>query len=168
LPILVVQHIATGFVEGLASWLGASCDLRVKVAESGEPLRARTVFLAPDERHLGVSRDATVILADAPPVNGFRPSGSYLFESAAQAFGASVGAVILTGMGSDGVEGLRAVKAAGGLVLAQDEASSVVYGMPRVAAEAGLADAVVPLAEVGARLTTLVVGGEDAHAHPGR
>jgi len=167
-PILVVQHIATGFVAGLAGWLSGSCNLRVKVAESGEPLRERSVFLAPDDRHLGVTADARVIVADAPPVNGFRPSGTYLFESAARAYGDSVAAVILTGMGRDGVEGLKAVKAAGGQVLAQDEASSVVYGMPREAVEVGVVDAVVSIGEVGARLTNLVAGGNDAHTHPDR
>lgn len=154
-PILVVQHIATGFVAGLADWLTASCNLRVKVAEHGEPLLKRTVYVAPDDRHLGVGPDGRVVVADAPPVNGFRPSGTYLFGSAAQAYGAAVVAVILTGMGSDGVEGLKAVKAAGGRVLAQDEASSVVYGMPREAVVAGVVDAVVPVDEVAACLTDL-------------
>lgn len=157
-PILVVQHIATGFVEGLAGWLGASCNLRVKVAESGEPLRERSVLLAPDDRHLGVGRDARVVVTDAPPVNGFRPSGTYLFESVAQGYGASVAAVILTGMGSDGVEGLKAVQAAGGQVLAQDEATSVVYGMPREAVAAGVVDAVLPVDDVAARLVELAEG----------
>src|ERR1051325_6422414 len=136
-PILVVAHLATGFVGGVSEWLSASCNLRVKVAEHGEPLLVRTVFLAPDERQVGVGRDGRVQVVDAPPVNGFRPSGTYLFASAAQAYGASVAAVILTGMGSDGVEGLRAVKAGGGGVLAQDEASSVVYGMPGEAGAGG-------------------------------
>lgn len=154
-PILVVQHIATGFVTGLADWLSGSCDLRVKVAEHGERLLGRTVFLAPDDRQLGVGPDARVVVADAPPVNGFRPSGTYLFASAAQVYGASVAAVILTGMGNDGVDGLKAVKAAGGWVLAQDEASSVVYGMPREAVAAGVVDAVVPVDEVAARLMEL-------------
>jgi two-component system chemotaxis response regulator CheB len=157
-PILVVQHIAAGFVEGLAGWLGASCNLRVKVAEHGEPLLKRSVFLAPDDRHLGVTADARVIVADAPPVNGFRPSGTYLFASAARAYGAAVAAVILTGMGSDGVEGLKAVKAAGSQVLAQDEATSVVYGMPREAVASGVVDAVLPVDGVAARLVELAVG----------
>ena len=102
-----------------------------------------------------------MIVADAPPVNGFRPSGTYLFASAAQAYGASVAAVILTGMGSDGVEGLKAVKAAGGQVLAQDEASSIVYGMPREAVAAGIVDAVLAVDAVAPRLLDLV-------AKPGR
>jgi len=155
-PILVVQHIAAGFVAGLADWLSASCNLRVKVAEHGEPLLERSVLLAPDDRHLGVTADARVIVADAPPVNGFRPSGTYLFESAARAYGASVAAVILTGMGSDGVEGLKVVKAAGGQVLAQDEASSIVYGMPREAVAAGIVDAVLAVDAVAPRLLELV------------
>ena len=161
-PILVVQHIATGFVEGLAGWLGANCDLRVKVAEHGEPVLRRTVFLAPEDRHLGVNGDGHVVAVEAPPVGGFRPSGTYLFESAAQAYGPSVTAVILTGMGSDGVEGLKAVKAGGGHVLAQDEATSVVYGMPREAVAAGVVDVVLPVDGVAARLVAraAVGGGE--------
>ena len=167
-PILVVQHIATGFVTGLADWLGSGCNLRVKVAEDGEPLRARTVYLAPENRQLGVHADDRILVAAAPPVKGFQPSATFLFQSAARAYGAALAAVILTGMGNDGVEGLKAVKAAGGVVLAQDEASSVVYGMPREAVEAGVVDAVMSINEVAARLTNLVAGGNDAHTHPGR
>jgi two-component system chemotaxis response regulator CheB len=167
-PILVVQHIATGFVAGLADWLSASCNLRVKVAEHGEPLLKRTVYLAPDERQLGVGPDGRVVVAEAAAVNGFRPSGTYLFASAAQAYGASVAAVILTGMGSDGVEGLKAVKAAGGRVLAQDEASSVVYGMPGEAAAAGVVDAVLSVEEIAPRLAELIAGGNDADARTRR
>ncbi|MEX2182618.1 MAG: chemotaxis-specific protein-glutamate methyltransferase CheB [Gemmatimonadaceae bacterium] len=162
LPILVVQHIATGFVEGLATWLGSSCNLRVKVAESGEPLRGRTVLIAPDDRHLEVSREARVALTDAPPVGGFRPSGTHLFDSVAQVYGASAAAVIATGMGSDGVEGLRAIRKMGGYVLAQDEATSVVYGMPREAVAAGVVDSVLPIDAIAGRLMGLANGNGDA------
>jgi two-component system chemotaxis response regulator CheB len=162
-PILIVQHIATGFVAGLADWLSASCNLRVRVAAHGERLSERVVLIAPDDRQLGVTRDGRVVVADAPPVNGFRPSGTYLFAAAAQAFGPAVAAVILTGMGNDGVEGLRAVKAAGGHVLAQDESSSVVYGMPGEAAAAGIVDAVLAVDEIASRLVDLVRGGEADH-----
>ncbi len=165
-PILVVQHIATGFVGGLADWLSASCNLRVKVAEHGEPLLKRTVFLAPDDRHLGVTPDGRVMVAEAAPVDGFRPSGTYLFASAAQAYGAAVAAVILTGMGRDGVEGLKAVKAVGGRVLAQDQASSVVYGMPGEAVAAGVVDTVLAVEEMAPRLAELIAGGNDADARP--
>lgn len=165
-PILVVQHIAHGFMGGLADWLNASCDLHVKIAEHGEPVVKHTVFLAPDDRHLGVGADARIVVRNAPPVNGFRPSGTYLFESVAGAYGAAVAAVILTGMGADGVEGLKAVKAAGGHVLAQDEASSVVYGMPQEAVNAGIVDAVLPIEAIAPRLTELVAGAPDVNTHP--
>jgi two-component system chemotaxis response regulator CheB len=169
-PVVVVQHIAVGFAQGVADWLSASCNLRVKVAEHGEPLLKRSVFLAPDDRQLGVSPDGRVVVADAPPVNGFRPSGTYLFGSAAQAYGASLAAVILTGMGSDGVEGLKAVRAAGGRVLAQDEASSVVYGMPGEAVAAGVVEAVLGIDDIASRLAELIAGGNhaDAGTHPRR
>lgn len=165
-PILVVQHIATGFVTGLTEWLSASCDLRVKVAEPGEPLAKRTVLFPPDDRHLGVTADARVVVAEAPPINGFRPSGTYLFESAARAYGGSVAAVILTGMGSDGVEGLKAVKAVRGRVMAQDEATSVVYGMPREAVAAGLVDLVLPVDQIAARLMELTTRPIRAEGNP--
>jgi two-component system, chemotaxis family, protein-glutamate methylesterase/glutaminase len=155
-PVLVVQHITPGFTPGLVSWLNTVCDLRVKVAEPGEPLAAATVYLAPDQRHLGVAGRSAVAVSDAPPVGGFRPSGTFLFESVARAFGPAALAVILTGMGDDGVAGLRAVRQAGGRVLAQDEATSVVFGMPGAAVAANLADAVLPLDQIAPRLAELV------------
>ena len=154
-PILVVQHITPGFVGGLADWLDSVCDLRVKVAEEGEPLAGRTVYLAPDDLHLGVDDRRSIKLSNARPVGGFRPSGTVLFESIARAFGNSALAVILTGMGDDGVRGLRAVRDSGGQVIAQDELSSVVFGMPAAAIEAGVADLVLPLDDLPARLTAL-------------
>jgi len=158
-PLVVVQHIATGFVSGLAEWLRSSCDLRVKVAEDGETLAARTVYIASDGRHLGVEKGRLIKMSDADPINGFRPSATHLFQTAAHAFGPSVAAVVLTGMGNDGVAGLRAVKAAGGRVIAQNEATSVIYGMPREAVAAGVVDQELPITEIGPRLTALVAGG---------
>jgi two-component system chemotaxis response regulator CheB len=155
-PILVVQHITPGFAAGLAAWLNTVCGLQVKVARHGESLTPHTVFLAPDDRHLGVSDRSTVVVSAAPPIGGFRPSGTFLFESVARRFGAAAVAVILTGMGEDGVEGLAAVHKAGGRVIAQDEESSVVYGMPGAAVAAGLADAVLPLGAIASRLVELV------------
>jgi two-component system chemotaxis response regulator CheB len=157
-PILVVQHIAAGFEEGLAHWLAGSCSFHVTVAEHHEPLTARTVYLARNGAHLGVDRSGRAVLSAAPPIGGFRPAATHLFASAARAYGASLVSVILTGMGRDGVDGLAAVRAGGGRVLAQDEATSVVYGMPREAAAAGFVDAVLPLPEIATRLTELVSG----------
>jgi two-component system chemotaxis response regulator CheB len=141
-PVLVVQHIADGFAPGLAVWLGSGSALPVRLAEENEPLLPGTVYVAPDRRHLRVSRAERVTLSDAPPVGGFRPSATVLFSSLAEVYGAAATAVVLTGMGSDGLEGTRALRAAGAQVLAQDADSSVVFGMPRAVIEAGLATSV--------------------------
>ena len=159
-PILVVQHIARGFVSGLADWLNTGCSVRVRIAQHGEPLVERTAFLAPDDRHLGVGRHGRLVVDDSPAIKGFRPSASRLFESAAQAYGSAVAAVILTGMGDDGVAGLPAVKAAGGYVIAQDEGTSVVYGMPREAIAAGVVDAVLAVDDIAPRLAGLTQARE--------
>jgi len=155
LPILVVQHIAAGFVAGLANWLGANCALRVTVAAEGQLLEGGTVYLAPDGRHLGMSRDGRVRLSDVPPIGGFRPSADHLFESCGVEVGGAVIALILTGMGRDGVEGLRAVRKSGGTILAQDEASSIVYGMNGEAVMAGLVDEVLSLELIAKRVLEL-------------
>jgi two-component system, chemotaxis family, protein-glutamate methylesterase/glutaminase len=155
-PVLVVQHIAQGFVAGLASWLGSNCALQVTVAAHLEKLSAGTVYLAPDGAHLGVTRDSRALLSDASPIGGFRPSADFLFDSAADAFGSGLLALILTGMGRDGVEGLRSVVAHGGKTLAQDETSSVVYGMAAEAVRAGVVSEILPLERIGPRVLELV------------
>jgi two-component system chemotaxis response regulator CheB len=158
-PILVVQHIARGFTRGLADWLAGDTALTVKVADLGEAARPGTVYIAPEDRHIGCRRDdgnvIRIVLDTAPAVGAFRPSGTYLFRSVADALGGSAVSVILTGMGADGIEGLRAVKEAGGRVIAQDEASSVIYGMPREAVRAGVVDQVLGLEFIGRRLVEL-------------
>lgn len=159
LPILSVQHIAKGRMEELVSVLAANCRIRVKLAEHGEPLMRATAYLAPDDWHLEVApRRAhhVVELTGAAPIDRFRPSASNLFASVARRFGAGVVAVVLTGMGSDGVAGLAEVRRAGGLILTQDESTSVSHGMPGAAIEAGLSDAVLPLADIAAYLMALV------------
>ena len=147
-PILVVQHISKGFVAGLASWLGANTKLTVRVATADDIVRPGVVYLAPDDQHLGIREDGRITLSNAPAVGSFRPSATHLFASAAAAFGGRMLALILTGMGDDGVTGLRAVHAAGGVVVAQDEATCVVYGMPREAARAGVVSNVLGLPEI--------------------
>jgi two-component system chemotaxis response regulator CheB len=155
-PILVVQHIAKGFAEGLAHWLAAGSPLRVKLGEPRERLAPRTVYLAPDGHQLGVTAGDRIEVLDAPSVDGFRPSATYLFASVAERMGAAAAAVILTGMGRDGVVGLQRVHAVGGYVIAQDRATSVVYGMPLAATEAGVVDIVLPVEAIAGRLETLV------------
>jgi two-component system chemotaxis response regulator CheB len=147
-PILVVQHISRGFTPGFAGWLDKASALRVKLAEEAEPLRAGTVYVGVDDRHLEVWPGRTAHLSAAPPVGGFRPSATALFASVAAAYGRTAVAVILTGMGRDGVDGLRDIRAAGGRTIAESEATAVVYGMPGATVHAGLADFILPLDQV--------------------
>ena len=156
-PIVIVQHISRGFITGLATWLGTVCKLDVRVARDGESLVPGAVYLAPEDRHLGVRSRATIALSDEPPVGGFRPAGTVLFESVAKVFGGETVAVILTGMGEDGVQGLHAVRKAGGAMIAQDEATSIVFGMPGVAIASGLADDILPIESIAGRLLELIV-----------
>lgn len=158
LPVLVVQHIAAGFVAGLASWLDEAAEIAVKLAVSGEPLRPGTAYLAPDNFHLGAGDDRCVLLSAAPPEEGFRPSGSFLLRSAAQAYRGAAAGVVLTGMGSDGLAGARDLHRAGGRIVAQDEATSVIYSMPREIVAAGLADAVLAVDDIAGHLCAQVVG----------
>ncbi len=159
-PILIVQHMSLGFGEGFVSWLNSAVSLKVKTAEQGEELLPGAVYVAPDDRHLGVSEQGSVLLSSGPPVGGFRPSGSYLFQSVAKVYGAGSLAVVLTGMGQDGVEGLRKIREAGGRIIAQDEESSVVYGMPKAAVAAGLVDHVLPLPGIAQRILACVSRGK--------
>ena len=154
-PILVVQHISAGFAPGLAAWLDDHGPRPVRLAEPGEVPAPGLVLLAPDGLHLGIDPAGRIALSAAPPLGGFRPSATHLFRSTAATLGRSAAAVILTGMGEDGLEGLRAVREAGGVVLAQDEATSVVFGMPGAAVAAGLADYVGPPEGIAARLVAL-------------
>jgi two-component system chemotaxis response regulator CheB len=151
-PILLVQHIAVGFTEGFAKWLDRACALSVRVAGHGEQLEPGTVYIAPDNRHLGLGGRGTIALSNAQAIHNMKPSANHLFRSAAH-LGARHAAVILTGMGRDGVEGLAAVKAAGGRVIAQDESTSIVYGMPGEARAANLVDLVMPLHGIARQLS---------------
>ncbi|MEA2624971.1 MAG: two-component system, chemotaxis family, protein-glutamate methylesterase/glutaminase [Candidatus Binatota bacterium] len=154
-PLLAVQHITPGFIGGLVRWLSSASAIRVKLAEDGEPLLPGTLYLAPDGSHLGIAPGVTVSLSGAPPIGGFRPSADHLFESLGRVFGARGLGVILTGMGADGLQGLKRLREARGAIVAQDETSCVVYGMPGVAVAAGLADAVLPLEAIARRIVTL-------------
>lgn len=122
------------------------------VAANRELLEPGVLYLAPDDHHLGLDGQRRIALDARPPIGGFRPSATVLFESVGRACGPRALAVMLTGMGSDGVDGLRRLHEAGGRVLAQDEASSVVFGMPRAALAAGVVDEVIALADVPRRI----------------
>jgi two-component system, chemotaxis family, protein-glutamate methylesterase/glutaminase len=155
LPVLVVQHIASGFGDGLVAWLQARVPLSVRVAEEGA--RAEPgVWFAPDDAHAHLVLEPSMLFAfdRDTPSGAHRPSVDMLFTSIADAVGEESVGVVLTGMGRDGAEGVEAIRTAGGIVIAQDEATSAVFGMPRAAAEGG-ADLVLPLDEIGPALRTV-------------
>lgn len=145
IPILVVQHIGRGFVEGMVAWLNRGGGARVKVAQAGEFLVPGIIYVAPDDLQMGTSRDGRIQLSKTPAIGGFRPSATFLFESVAAAFDEDVVAIVLTGMGDDGAASLGHIKRRGGMVLAQDKPTSVVYGMPAAAVATGHTDLVLPL-----------------------
>jgi two-component system chemotaxis response regulator CheB len=151
LPILVVQHMPPLFTRFLAERLCASCRLAVKEASQGDQVAAGTILIAPGDFHMKVTENtgqARVCLDQSPPQNSCRPAVDALFSSVSLAYGGAVIAVILTGMGQDGLRGAEILKTQGASILAQDEASSVVWGMPGAVVNAGLADCVLPLDQV--------------------
>jgi two-component system chemotaxis response regulator CheB len=152
-PLLVVQHIAAGFTDGLARWLDKTVAVPVRVAEAGVPAE-RGVWIAPEGGHLKFDPSGDLVVDRRTNAGVHRPSGDVLFESIAAAAGPTGVAVVLSGMGVDGAAGAAAVKHAGGLAIAQDEASSVVYGMPRAAFEHGV-DLVLSPTEIAERLLLL-------------
>lgn len=154
-PILLVQHMTPGFTAGFARWLRQDCGVQVKLAEEGEALLPGHVYVAPDGHHLRLGKNWKVELGLEP--NGlFRPAIDVLFESAANVAGAAAVGLLLTGMGSDGTKGLLAMRAAGGLTLAQDAGSCVVAGMPDSARAAGAVERTVEPEAIPALLTSIV------------
>ena len=150
-PIVVVQHMPPVFTHHLAVRLNQESELAVREAAGDESLQPGQVLIAPGNFHLEIRRHGLSIktgIQQGPPENSCRPAVDVLFRSAAQVFGAGCLAVVLTGMGQDGMRGARHIVHAGGRVVAQDENTSVVWGMPRAVAEAGLASDVVPLSSV--------------------
>jgi two-component system, chemotaxis family, protein-glutamate methylesterase/glutaminase len=151
-PLVIVQHMPPEFTARLAERLAEKARLRIREAVEGEPVSAAHGWVAPGGQHLLLRRDRAAVrlaLDRGPPVNSCRPAVDVLFRSAAEAYGPGVLAVVLTGMGQDGLRGCECVRAAGGRVLVQDEASSVVWSMPGAVAQAGLADQALPPEQLG-------------------
>jgi two-component system, chemotaxis family, protein-glutamate methylesterase/glutaminase len=143
-PVLIAQHIAPGFVKGFMEWLSLSSKIKLKLAEDGEKILGGIGYIAPDNVHMGISLDSKIILSNQAPENGLKPSVDYLFRSIAKSAGRNTLGVLLTGMGKDGSEGLRALKDVGALTVVQNEESSVVFGMPGEALRIGAADLALP------------------------
>ena len=160
-PVLITQHMPATFTTILAEHLARIANCPVREACEGEEINAGTIYIAPGGKHMKVARRngiAAITLDDGALINFCKPAVDPLFSTAAEVWGPKVLALVLTGMGSDGLRGAKAIVAAGGSVLAQDEASSVVWGMPGQVAHAGLCSAVLPLNEIAAKLTRLFAG----------
>jgi len=143
-PILVVQHISRGFIEGMIEWLSSVISIPVSLGKEGERALPGHVYFAPDDRHMGLDSSGRLFLSAAPPENGIRPSVSFLFRSALASSGSELVSVLLTGMGRDGAEEMKMIRDAGGVTIIQDRESSVVYGMPGEAAKLGGAAFALP------------------------
>lgn len=167
-PIAIVQHMPPVFTKLLADRLSTKCSLPVREAIAGAELAPGTIWMAPGDYHLSVKQinfNVQLVLDQSPPQNSCRPSVDVLFESVARVYGDRALVVILTGMGQDGLRGCQRIRDRNGQIVAQDEASSVVWGMPGFVVNAGLADAVLPLEQISAEIlrrvsrTSLLIGG---------
>ena len=160
-PVLITQHMPPTFTAILAEHLARVAKCPVREGQDGEEIHAGTIYIAPGGKHMTVERRdgiAVIAIDDGPMVNFCKPAVDPLFASAATVWGAKALALVLTGMGSDGLNGAKALVAAGGAVIAQDEATSVVWGMPGQVALAGLCSAVLPVNDIAPRLTRLFAG----------
>ena len=161
LPILIVQHMPSAFTRSLSESLDARSAVTVKEAEQGETIERNIAYIAPGGRQMkvGLAPDGArkvIVLTDDPPENNCKPSVDYLFRSVAEHYGGQAIGIIMTGMGSDGTAGLRVMKEAGSVVIAQDETSSVVFGMPREAIERGVVDIIAPLDRIATEMLRIV------------
>ncbi len=155
--ILIVQHMSEGFIEGLAEWLKDTSSVDVKVAVAKDSLKTSAAFFAPDNYNIGVNEDGIIELSEnANRSLMYLPSIDVMMESVALAYGTNAVGVIMTGMGKDGVKGLGAIKKAGGRTIAQDEATSVIFGMNKTAIDKGYADKIVPLEKIAAEIIKAV------------
>ena len=154
-PIVCVQHISDGFLDNLVSWLAANSALKCQLAQAGETPRAGTVYFPQENTHLKFDTYGRFLMSLDPPYKGHCPSVNVTMQSAARCYGAKMVAVLLTGMGDDGAQGMREVSDAGGISIAQDEASCVVFGMPRQAIQMGAAQRVLGLDEIAGSLIGL-------------
>lgn len=169
-PILIVQHMPEGFTGPFANRLNALCAMSVREARDGDPVEPGTVLVAPGgKEHMAVvrhGRGLRVTIQPGDPVCFSRPSVDVLFDSVARIAARGCAAALLTGMGRDGANGLLAIRKAGGRTVAQDEATSVVYGMPMAAAEIGAAEAILPLDDIPARLLQMLPANAQAARNP--
>jgi len=157
-PVVIAQHISEGFVAGMAEWLRTLSKLSVRSPAEGEPLLPGRVYIAPSENHMEVTDAKTIKLAPRQEKDIYHPSCDRLLFSVARVFGSRSIGVILTGMGSDGARGMEKIKKAGGTTIAQDEKTSIVFGMPKIAIESGCIDRVLPIGEISGEIVRIING----------
>ena len=158
-PVICIQHISEGFLKGLVDWLGSGSKLPVRIANIGEIPQAGTIYFPPEKRHLELDKAGRFIYSNAPPVGGHCPSVTVTFNSVANFYGRAAAGVLLTGMGRDGADGLLAIAQAGGITIAQDEASCVVFGMPKEAIALNAVQYVLPVSAIAPLLLSKIVNG---------
>ena len=166
-PIVIAQHISDGFVSGMVGWLKTVSRIEIKIAVDGEALLPGVAYVCPPENHMRISRGRKIVFVERHPKDIFRPSCDTLLTSVGESCGAKAVGVILTGMGNDGVAGMKAIKAAGGVTLAQDEKTSVIFGMPNLAIASGCIDRIVPLGDFAVEIARAAVDRGAAVARPG-
>jgi two-component system chemotaxis response regulator CheB len=161
---LLVQHMPAGFTRSLAERLDRASQVEVREAVQGDRLQSGLALMAPGGFHMDVAPDGCIRLLQSPAVHGVRPAADVTMEAAAKVFGQATLGVVLTGMGVDGTAGCGRIKASGGKVIAQDESTCTVYGMPRSVFDAGLTDIVAPIGQVASEIVSTVrsVGAEAA------
>ena len=158
-PIFIVQHMPPGFTLSLAQSLDSKCRHKAKEGRNNEPVRENHIYIAPGGSHMLLRRkgnQVNIMINEQPPENGTRPSADVLFRSAPIAYGSNTVAIILTGMGNDGTKGISTIKRAGGYIIAQDEETSVVWGMPGSAVSSGYVDVILPLNVIPDKLCTII------------
>ncbi|MBW2202534.1 MAG: chemotaxis protein CheB [Deltaproteobacteria bacterium] len=155
-PIIIVQHIAQGFLRGMATWLEDKTGFPFHIPNQGDILLPGHVYIAPEDLHMGVGNGVRVVLSDHGPENGTRPSVSYLFRTVARTYGQNAVDVLLTGMGRDGAHELKLMKQKGAITIVQDKESSIVFGMPAEAIKLDAADYVLPPDGIAAKLKRIV------------
>lgn len=164
LPVICIQHISEGFLKGLVEWLNEQCRVKVRIAEHVESPLSGTVYFPQEGTHLKIDSGGRFVCSTDPPIYGHRPSITVTMRSLVQHYGKDVISVLLTGMGGDGSEGMLAVQQAGGITIAQDEKSSVVFGMPKQAIELGGAQHILPLEEISNILTNMVITNSEVNS----
>lgn len=147
-PIVCVQHISHGFLDGLIQWLSLTSGLPIEIALSGITPQPGKIYFPPEKKHLELNSQGQFVCSDSPPLGGHRPAVDVTFKSVARIYASNAIAVLLTGMGKDGAAGMQMIRQAGGLTIAQDRETSIIFGMPKEAIELGAVQHILPLPEI--------------------